>query len=74
MARVKRICKKGGQPKTKSELVDGILAVWDRVDIPKCVKYINHLRTDGSHRLMIDNDPKHTSHHVADYLRDQNIN
>ena len=23
---------------------------------------------------MMDNDPKHTSHHVADYLRDQNIN
>jgi hypothetical protein len=35
---------------------------------------INHLFPDGSHRLMMDNDPKHTSHHVADYLRDQNIN
>ena len=27
-----------------------------------------------NHGLMMDNDPKHTSHPVADYLRDQNIN
>lgn len=40
MARVRREVKL----KTKSELVDGILAFWDRVDISKCLKYINHLK------------------------------
>ena len=29
------------KPQTKQELVD---AFWDSVDIPKCVKYIRHLR------------------------------
>jgi hypothetical protein len=35
---------------------------------------IDYLFPDGSHCLTMDNDPKHTSHHVADYLRDQDIN
>ena len=32
------------KPKTKQELVDGILAFWDTTDKTKCTKYINHLR------------------------------
>ena len=32
------------KPQTKQELVDGIHAFWDSVDIFKCVKYIRHLR------------------------------
>ena len=30
--------------KTKDELVNGIYAFWDTVDVQKCTKYINHLR------------------------------
>ena len=32
------------KPKTKQELVSGILEFWDTVDINKCKKYIGHLR------------------------------
>ena len=32
------------KPRTKEELVDGIQAFWMTVDIPKCRKYIGHLR------------------------------
>ena len=32
------------KPKTKQELIDGINAFWDTVDIDKCTKYIRHLR------------------------------
>ena len=31
------------KPKTKAELVNGILAFWKTVDVAKCTKYINHL-------------------------------
>ena len=32
------------KPKTKDELVNGILAFWSTVDVAKCKKYIGHLR------------------------------
>ncbi len=32
------------KPRTKQELIDGILAFWDTVDQAKCAKYIGHLR------------------------------
>lgn len=32
------------KPKTKEELVSGILRFWDTVDVTKCKKYIGHLR------------------------------
>ena len=32
------------KPKSKAELIDGILKFWDTVDVPKCCRYINHLR------------------------------
>ena len=32
------------KPKTKDELVSGILEFWNTVDIAKCKKYIGHLR------------------------------
>ena len=32
------------KPKTKDELVSGINQFWSTVDIPKCKKYINHLK------------------------------
>ena len=31
------------KPKTKQELIDGILQLWDNVTVDKCNKYINHL-------------------------------
>ena len=32
------------KPKTKQELIDGILAFWEIVDEHKCQKYIGHLK------------------------------
>lgn len=32
------------KPKNKQELVDGIVRFWTTVDVPKCQRYINHLR------------------------------
>ena len=32
------------KPRTKDELVSGILQFWETVDIAKCKKYIQHLR------------------------------
>ena len=32
------------KPKSKDELVAGILDFWETVDISKCKKYIDHLR------------------------------
>ena len=32
------------KPKTKDELVAGIIKFWDTVTVEKCVKYINHLK------------------------------
>ena len=37
---IRRVVK----PKTKQELIDGIQAFWETVDIGKCRKYILHLR------------------------------
>ena len=37
---IRRVVK----PKTKSELVSGILEFWNTVDVPKCQKYIRHLK------------------------------
>ena len=37
---IRRVTK----PKTKQELVSGILSFWDTVDVPKCRKYIGHLK------------------------------
>ena len=31
------------KPRTKQELVDGILKFWETVSIEKCNRYINHL-------------------------------
>ena len=32
------------KPRTKEELVQGILKFWETVDLEKCRKYIKHLR------------------------------
>lgn len=37
---IRRVVK----PKTKDELVNGILAFWATVDVAKCRKYIRHLK------------------------------
>ena len=37
---IRRVVK----PKTKDELLAGILEFWETVDIAKCKKYIHHLR------------------------------
>ena len=37
---IRRIVK----PWTKQQLIQGIVDFWDRVDVEKCRKYINHLR------------------------------
>ena len=37
---IRRVVK----PKTKDELISGILAFWSTVDVAKCRKYIQHLK------------------------------
>ena len=32
------------KPKTKDELINGILQFWNTVDTAKCVKYVRHLK------------------------------
>ena len=32
------------KPKTKEELVQGIVQFWETVDVAKCTKYIRHLK------------------------------
>ena len=40
---LKEFLQRGVKPRVKEELVQGIIAFWETVDIAKCCKYINHL-------------------------------
>ena len=40
---LKEFIRREIKPKTKDQLIQGILAFWETVDMPKCLKYINHL-------------------------------
>ena len=40
---LKEYIRREVKPKTKEELVSGILKFWDTVTVAKCTKYINHL-------------------------------
>ena len=41
---LKEFIRREIKPKTKDELIQGILTFWESVDKEKCVKYINHLK------------------------------
>ena len=41
---LKQFIRREVKPKTKQDLIDGILQFWETVTIEKCNKYINHLR------------------------------
>ena len=41
---LKEFIRREVKPKTKQELIDGILRFWETVTIEKCNKYINHLK------------------------------
>jgi hypothetical protein len=41
---LKEFIRREVKPKTKEELVDGIRAFWETVDVAKCRKYIGHLQ------------------------------
>lgn len=41
---LKEFMRREIKPKNKQELMDGILAFWNTVDVAKCKKYIRHLR------------------------------
>lgn len=41
---LKEFIRREVKPKTKEELIQGISTYWRTVDVPKCNKYINHLR------------------------------
>jgi len=41
---LKEYLRREVKPRTKQELIDGIRAFWETVDIAKCTKYIQHLR------------------------------
>jgi len=41
---LKEFLRREVKPKTKQELINGILRFWDTVSVEKCRKYISHLR------------------------------
>ena len=41
---LKEYIRREVKPKTKEELMNGICAFWETVDVRKCTKYIRHLR------------------------------
>ena len=41
---LKEFIRRETKPKTKEELVTGIINFWDTVTVEKCTKYINHLK------------------------------
>ena len=41
---LKEYIRREVKPQRKEDLVDGIVAFWNTVDIQKCCKYIGHLR------------------------------
>lgn len=41
---LKEYLRREVKPKTKNELISGIVEFWDTVDISKCRKYIGHLK------------------------------
>ena len=41
---LKEFLRREVKPRTKDELVQGILQFWDTVDVAKCTRYIRHLR------------------------------
>ena len=41
---LKEFIRREVKPTTKQELIDGVRAFWDSVDVDKCVVYIEHLR------------------------------
>ena len=41
---LKEFIQREVKPRTKQELVDGILKFWRTVDVAKCNKYIDHLK------------------------------
>ena len=40
---LKEFSRREVKPRTKQELIDGILKFWETVSIEKCNRYINHL-------------------------------
>ncbi len=41
---LKEFLRREVKPRTKDELIGGILKFWETVDVAKCQKYIGHLR------------------------------
>lgn len=41
---LKEFIRREVKPKTKDELIQGIIQFWRTVDVAKCKKYIGHLR------------------------------
>lgn len=41
---LKEFIRREVKPKTKQELIEGILTFWETVTVEKCNKYINHLK------------------------------
>ena len=45
------------KPKTKEELISGILEFWNTVDTAKCTKYIRHLKKVVQKVIAVEGGP-----------------
>ena len=53
------------KPRTKKELVQGILQFWETLDIAKCTRYIRHLKEVLPRVLKLNGDASHHCNYVG---------
>lgn len=54
---LKEFIRREIKPKTKQELIEGILQFWDTVDVCKCCRYINHLKKVLPRAIEVSGEP-----------------
>ena len=54
---VKEYLRRDVKPTTKDELIGGIQGFWKTVDVPKCIKYIRHLKKVIPKAIEVNGEP-----------------
>ncbi len=62
------------KPKTKQQLLNGIVEFWDTVDIAKCKKYIGHLKKVVPKVILIKEVQLGTKNHCCSLFYNRNDN